>query len=455
MWSLISLNKIWYALILSWAICGVIGSLAGFIGFFYPFLALFLLMPVTLLVVSIIFLIKKPQHKSVSKSEKALIAIIALWWFLHSLQVFTPETGFDALWYHLPLAQQTVTSHRFVGDPTFYQSFNPQFSDSIFYLGFAVAGELGAKIVAYLFGITLIATVYILSRLFLSRQHSLLAVLLVSNFQVISWQSASFYIDIPNAVWQLSSIVVILKWQRMNINGGFFFGASLATKLFSILLLPVMAIITWINNDKKAVLFFTIASLVVVIPFYLFAEKFSGNAFYSAFHHLDRLTEIGNASSISQYVLERSLSIPMAFYQLVVNREYTTPLLILLFPLLVIFRKKIAGDKKVLSLVIFSLYQLLIWWYLPPTSVRYALSGFITATILVLYFLNSLVKTSQHKQVFFYGLLLAGIIAFPIRLVVANRSLIFLTGQQTKEEYLQQFYDGNVDTVLKKWHKLN
>jgi hypothetical protein len=439
---------------MSWALCGVIGTLAGFTGIFYPLIAILLILPIALMVVSIIFLIKKPQHKTVTKSEKALIAIIGLWWLLHSLQVFTPETGFDALWYHLPLAQQTVTNHRFVGDPTFYQSFNPQFSDSIFYLGFAVLGDFGTKIVAYLFSLTLIATVYVLSRLFLNRQQSLLTILLVSSFQVISWQSASFYIDIANAVWQLSSLVVILKWQRMNINGGFFLGASLATKLFSILLLPVMAVITWITNGKKAALFFIVASLVVVAPFYLFAEKISGNAFYSAFHHVGKLSEIGNASSISQYVLERTLSIPMAFYQLVVSREYTTPLIIILFPLLIIFRKKFVTDKKLISLVIFSIFQLLTWWYLPPTSVRYALSGFITATILVVYFLNILAKNSHHKQLLFYGLILAGIIAFPVRLMVANRSLLFLTGQQTKEEYIQQFYDGNVDAVLKKWHKL-
>jgi hypothetical protein len=40
------------------------------------------------------------------------------------------------------------------------------------------------------------------------------------------------------------------------------------------------------------------------------------------------------------------------------------------------------------------------------------------------------------------------------RLFVAKRSLIYLLGQQTKQQYIEQFYDGWINEPLKKWHRL-
>lgn len=452
MWSLLSLNKIWLSLMLSWLICGVVGCLAGFWGLFYLPLAVFLIAPLTMFTISFLFSFHKLAQ--LSRFEKIVVMLIGIWWLLHSLQVFVPETGFDALWYHLPLAQQTVSSHRFIGDANFYQSFNPQFSDSIFYLGFAVAGETGTKFVAFLIGLTLAFTTYLLSRVYVNRTYSLLAVLIVSSFQVISWQSSSFYVDISKAVWELSALILILKWPKMNAFAGLFFGASLASKLFSILLVPLMLIITLLNNGKKAAGIFLVLSAVVAVPFYLFAYSVSGNPFYSVFHHVGQFDTIGNSGSVISFLIQKTLTLPKGLYELIFTKEYTTPLIILFFPFLFIYRKHILKDKKLLSIVSFTLFQLAIWWYVPPTSSRYALSGFVTAVVSIIYFLSIYLKLPKQKSRLLYILLIAGFASMPIRMAVAVRSLLYLSGQQSREEYLLQFYDGNVDFVLKKWHKL-
>lgn len=449
LWSGVSIKKVWLWLVLSWFFCGLIATIAGFIGLFYPVLSVLLILPLSLIGVGIIVTITKIH--SFSNIQKIIITSIGIWWLLHSLQVFVPETGFDALWYHLPLAKQTTSHHQFIGDLQFYQSFNPQFSDVIFYLGYAVAGEIGAKIIAYLFAITLIFTTYILSRIFLSKTFSLLTVLLVSSFQVVGWQSSSFYIDLAKAFWELSALILIIHKEQGSL-AGLTFGASLASKVFSILLLPIKVVIAWLMSGKKYAIQFTVFSILIALPYYIFAYHISGNAFYSVFHHTEKIGEIGAAPSAISYSIQRTISLPKLFIEMVATREYTTLLIILFFPFLITFRKKIMKNKQLLALIIFSLYQILIWWYVPPTSSRYAVSGFITATIVVVYFLE---KNSKYKKLIVLGLIIAGILTMPIRMIVAHRSWHYISGLQTREEYLQQFYDGNVDSVLKSWHQLN
>jgi hypothetical protein len=145
--------------------------------------------------------------------EKAIFILVILTWMSHLVQVFTPEVGFDAVWYHLPVIKAILEQQKLVFIPDFYQSANPLLSDLIFGIGFFFAGELGSKIVAYLFGVALIVSSYILSRKFLNKFWSLVVVLIISTFQVVAWQSASFYVDVAKAFWEISSLVFLLKWQ--------------------------------------------------------------------------------------------------------------------------------------------------------------------------------------------------------------------------------------------------
>ena len=169
--------------------------------------------------------------------EKATIVLLILIWMSHLVQVFTPEAGFDAVWYHLPVVKAISEQKKLVFIPELYQSTNPLFSDLIFGVGFIFAGELGSKIVAYLFGLAVIVSSYILSRKLLNRSWSLIVILTVSTFQVVAWQSASFYVDVAKAFWEISSILTLLRWKDTQQRKWLFvsallFSASLATKLF-------------------------------------------------------------------------------------------------------------------------------------------------------------------------------------------------------------------------------
>lgn len=440
-------------LIITWFICGLFATLAGLTGFFYFPLGLLLLLPSIILIVQV-FEIQKKVH-AFTYFEKIVCALILTWWILHLFQVFTPETGFDAVWYHLPLAEQTVDYYRFITSIHFYQSFNPQFSDGIFYLGYMILGELGAKLVAYGFGISTVLISYALSRVVLDRKWSLISVLLISGFQVISWQSSSFYVDLSKAFWEVAALWLLLSKKSYKL-AGLALGASLATKLFSITLLPIFAAITWLLYRSKVTLLFILLALLVAMPYYGLANSVSNNPFYSLTHHVNKIDEISSSENGVQYLLRKTLYLPLSPYDFLLTREYTTPLLLLIFPLVWLYRSKVKAVKSLLILAVFAAFQFLVWWYVPPTSIRYALSGFIVATIVTVYLIREYVEEYHVSlQNTFMILLILGVIFMPIRIWVAARSAVYIFGLQSRSEYLDQFMDGNIDLHLLKWNKLN
>src|SRR5579859_1225838 len=112
--------------------CGVTATAAGFLGWLYPALSLVLIAPLFFL--SVWVGQTALLWKNLGRSEKILLIILCAIWLVHLTGIFVPETGFDAVWYHLPIVDQFVLMHRIFYVPDFFQSLNPQFSDLIFLL---------------------------------------------------------------------------------------------------------------------------------------------------------------------------------------------------------------------------------------------------------------------------------------------------------------------------------
>lgn len=388
-----------------------------------------------------------------------MIYFLTIIWLSHFIQVLVPETGFDAVWYHLPVVDGILKNGEIIFSPDLYQSINPLFSDLFFLVGYYFLGETGTKLIAYFFAVGLIYASYKLSKLFVDSKLSFGIITLISTFQVISWQSASFYIDVAKAFWEILAIYFFIKSIKTNklidkIKSVFAFSASLATKLFSIFLLPTFLYIhfkTSNTNSRMTLIQAVIFSLILPTYFYLNSYFVTGNAFYSFSIHLDKLSEIGGESNLLKYLFDRTLLLIFSPLKLIVVRDYVSPLIsILLIP--VVFKiREIYGNEKLRVLFIFSVSQWLLWWYLPPLSTRYALSGFITLLILEITVLKKyFVKVTNHQILI--SLVLFASINFVPRLFVNARSLSYLLGNQTHKEYVEQFYDGSIDQKLKDWY---
>lgn len=402
--------------------------------------------------------------KGLNFGERILVALIFVIWLIHFTGVLVPETGFDAVWYHLPIADAFIKHGGFFYLPQYYQSLNPYFSDGIFMLGYSGLSELGAKFVAYLFGLATIFVSYLIARKFLNRFWALLFVLTISTFQVVTWQSSSFYVDVAKAFWELAAIYFLMNSvsskKKNTVLASLFFGASLATKLFSLFLLPAFLMILFKITQGSAFLknclIFNLVSILVALPFYLFAYAHTGNLFYSLGVHQNKLAEIGGNSSVIGYLWQRTLLLPSSLTQLTLfSRDYTT-LLLFIFPVLIfIYLKKIWKQKELVILLIFSVNQWLLWWYLPPLSTRYALSGFITLALILFWCLQRFTQENlKARNYVVLTVLMAVILNLLPRMVVLQRNLDYILGTKNKEQYLQQFYDGSIDNNLKIWHQI-
>lgn len=441
------MQRLTFFLVCSLFLCGVLATVVGSFGLLYPFLSVVLIVPIVIL----FLIVKKVVTSRVSRNQMFLIFALVLIWVTHATGILVPETGFDALWYHLPIVANFVQLHRVVFLPAYYQSLNPMFSDLIFLLGFQVGHEFGAKVVALIFGVTLVMVSYQLSRRFLDRSWALFVVLIISSFQVVAWQSSSFYVDIAKAVWEVAAVWMLLKKEYKW--SGLFFGASLATKLFSIFLWPIflLEILCQKGPYKRLhALQFLALSVIIALPFYIFTSIYAGTPFYSFAIHTDKLAQIGGEASPFIYAIQRTIALPTSLTQLTLfSRDYTTLLFLLFVPLLFFIR------PKNLFLTFFAISQWLIWWYVPPLSTRYALSGFIVLALLTVQLFQKLAQEKPAlKNALFLTIFLSIIFNLAPRVFVTQRNLKYIFGGQTQRQYLQQFYDGNIDHVLKEWYNI-
>jgi hypothetical protein len=393
-----------------------------------------------------------------------LIGALSIIWLSHLIGVFTPEVGFDAVWYHLPVIKVVAEQGGLVYLPEIYQSVNPLFSDLIFGIGYVISGEHGAKVVAYIFGLSLSAMTYKLSRCVMNVKWSLVTTLIVSTFQVVAWQSSSFYVDVAKAFWEICMLWSLLEWQRTKkisyvVIAGFLLGASLGTKLFSLILLPVALAHIFQVKTKHTIrdaVTFVGTALIIPLPFFIFSYINTGSPWYSFDQHLEKISEIGVGHTLIEQIIARTTQLPSIGMELLFARDYTSIVLILFLPLTIWSSRAFWSDRKLMLMTMWTIAQIVVWWYLPPLSTRYALSGFITWTVITMWAVRRYVEDNKRAELpMWMTICLAIAINMAPRLYVNYRSLQYIVGKQSKTEYIEQFYDGNIDQHLKKWHLLS
>lgn len=451
-------------LLASWLLVGIAASLAAFVGWYSLPLVIFLVFPVTVLC-GMQYKLFLAQRFWTRTQQYLLIALTSIW-LVHMVGVFTPEHGFDAVWYHLPLIRAYVGAGHFVFLPHFYQSVNPQFSDALLGIGYFFAHEAGVKMVSYLVSISLAAITFFAARLWTDRSWALLITCAVSLMQVVAWQASSAYVDVAKAMWEVGAITI--SWWILRKKGTSKFdmwlvllcaglcGASVATKLFSILLVPIFIWMLWEISSNRRIFFVSLVLMLLLpAPFYWWSWYSTGNAFVSAGIHLDKLTELTGALSWLAYTQHKILSSwQVPFIASFGVRDYTTPYVWLCMLYLGYEALRCRIPRYLISSFLFICLQFGIWWYIPPVSTRYALSGFILLVLVsCIHFLQG-AKVQWLERLLFVGVVVSCVALFIPRLWVLTRDMRYLLGYQTKETYIQQFYDGNADQHLKSWHQL-
>lgn len=352
--------------------------LIGFYSYSVFFLSLFSgLTTANLTILSVFFIVLlffllKPVFKIVNPiNEKFSLIIFGLIFtnvIINLIGAFGPELAFDALWYHLTLPKIYLLNNSifYIPGGLLYYSAMPKLGEMLFMSGIIFFGEAGAKIIHFSFGLLSGIVLYRLSRLFLSKSHSLLVVLVFFSNLVFAWQSITAYIDLIRTFFQSLALLALMYWLKSKklkwiLLSGLMLGLEISTKLLGLISLAVFLIILGTVSIKEKRLFFKeslvlfFSSLILPMPWFVFSFFSTGNPVYPFFQG-----KINILNEITVNILNPFIFLTQSWNLLLKSADPISPIYLISVPLIVYFLKKSSYIFKILSLYVFTAF--LIWY---------------------------------------------------------------------------------------------
>lgn len=371
---------------------------------------------------------------------------------LNFLINLAPEVGFDALWYHLTLPKIYLMTHHvsYLPGGLLYYSVMPRLVEMMYGFGLSVSQSAAVpKMIHFLFGLAWAGGVYITAREYLTRRGALAAALVSYGTYLVTWLSATAYIDLVVAFYAALALWGVLRYLNSEENGylylaAIFMGLTLSGKLYGLILLVVLVgLLIFSKTSWKMVLSFAGIAIAIVLPFYLQAYFSTGNPIYPVFSVKESALAMytGGYNNLKDWYLEgwwRNL--PHLFWGIVVYRF--APIFSLVF--LVFFAKE---WKKMLPLLIVFLSFFFLWSLNPVQEPRYFIVILPVLATISIYTLANI--SWKVFKVLVFVLLLIG---FVYNLTYAKSSfeetLELVFGHNPRENYLKarltpprNFYD--------------
>lgn len=334
------------------------------------------------------------------------------------LLIFTPEMGFDALWYHLTLPKLWLLKHQwyFPGGLLYYSAM-PRLVETLFIPLIQFTGTLGPKLVQYLSGLGTACLIWkILSSL---RQTPLIKLTGVSLFYatwLVSWQSGSAYIDLVRTLLETAGLFYLLKgsWKI----GGLFLGLAIGTKWLSLGSLAIYAFVFGLPV--------LIPALLIASPWFLLAYHFTGNPLYPLFSGVITNSFLG-LETIFKHFLLAPVYLTRPF------DDFLSPLAGVMFVLAILSLR--SSSRAIYQLALVGVCGSLLSLVLDPPSGRFLLPYLPALAISAALFIGS------HSSQRFYPLLivvvsLSGLFVLSLRLIAMGKYLPLFTGQLDQKSFL-------------------
>ncbi len=346
------------------------------------------------------------------------IILLAL---LNFLLVFTPEFGFDALWYHLTLPKLWLLKHQwyFPGGLLYY-SVMPRLAETLFIPLIHFTGTIGPKLLQYLAGL---GTGLLIWKILADQKQAVLWRLVgVSLFYctwLVSWQSGSAYIDLIRTFLETTALFYLLRgsWKK----GGLFLGLAIGTKWLALGSLVIYALVFGTSLIFPA--------LLVSLPWFYLAHLYTGNPVYPLFSGVITNSFVGFGSIFRHLILA-------PFYLTKPFDDFLSPLVGLLFILAVLALRseKIILRRISLVAVLGSCLSLI----LDPPSSRFLLP-FLPALVVSSVIFVSALKNDWLRKVFLFLVCLSGLFILSLRSVAMIKYLPLFTGQVSSAVFLDSF----------------
>lgn len=364
------------------------------------------------------------------KTISKIILYLALFLgVLNFLGVFTPEIGFDALWYHLTLPKLWLLTgeYHFSGGLLYY-SVMPRLTEWLFTPLIYFTGTIGPKLLQYISGVLVSYLTYkIARRLDLSKSLSVLAGSLFYLSYLVSWQSSSAYIDLFRSLMEVTALYFFLKDKKYL--GALFLGLSLGTKWLSLF---SVVIYSFVFGWQVLPL-----SLFVALPWFLTAYFYTGNPVFPLF---DSILQNG-----LQPLLQMIAKVVTAPYQLTFPfDDFISPIAGLLFCLSAI--SFVLHQDKKRQITIVALLGGLSTLVLDPPSARFLLPFYPAIIISALLIIDKLPQNLQTLTFFLF--LFSSILVVLLRVNAFRKNIPYLLGQQDQNQYLSSFSHRLPDTFI-------
>lgn len=375
---------------------------------------------------------------------------------INFIGVFGPEFGFDALWYHLTFPKIYLLNHSIVYIPggLLYYSVMPKLTEMLYIASLSFGNEILAKFVHFSFGLLSCIAIYSLSRKFLDKKLSIIAVAIFYSNLVVGWQSITAYIDLGRtffeimALWGFINFIKETPYSRLArslfakrmwlIESAVMLGLATTAKLLSLgslLIFTTFLIYEYLSEKNKNlrelitnILVYWFIVFLIPLPWFIFSFIHTGNPVYPFFSHTYPIVLNFNLFNPFNFVKE----LWIFFTGL---SDHISFLYIIFLPLIIIYFRKFNRLLKIISA--YSLLAIILWYLTPRTGGgRFILPYLPAFSIVVAGMVKELKDKKYIYKISIVLVLTAMLFSIGYRGFANLKYVPVIIGKESKDEFL-------------------
>lgn len=362
--------------------------------------------------------------KKTSKLGLVCLSILLFQSIVNLVGALGPELGFDALWYHLTLPKIYLDTHELVYIPgsLLYYSAMPKLTEMLYVPALMFGNEILAKLVHFSFGILTLIALYSLSRKFLSKNLSLLVLVLFYSNLVVGWMSITAYVDLARTFFEIIALWGFLEWQekkkpKLLIESAVMLGLAISAKLLALgsFLIFTLLIIIFVRKITRILAYWFIC-LLIPLPWFIFSFIHTGNPVYPFF------TNIYPVNFNFNLINPLRLSDPIS------------PLHVIFLPIAVFLYRKFKPNLKLISL--YSFLAIIIWYLTPQTGGGRFILPYLPIISIITVAVIEMIRKKKTQSIFIGAVIFFAVFSIIYRGGANLKYISVVLGQESKTHFL-------------------
>jgi len=329
--------------------------------------------------------------------EKIILITLCIFFMFNTIITFLPATEWDAITYHLPLANIYANEHSIKTIPWLLHSNFPQFGEVLLSLGFIIQGETLAKMLLWICNNALFLYLYYFIRKYWNNRIALITVAIIYTLPEVSIYITQVYVDILTAFYEFLAISTffIFLFDKKEKNNTMLAMLSFAfagisaqikyTALITVIICFCILLYHIIINKPKKIILISLTCIFIAalfcVPTYVKNYYYSDDPvfpfLYKVFPNEHWSQDIENFWENDMDIgglrlkVDTFLELPfeITFNQIKFGSIYgITPLFLIILPLGIIFLRRKNQDK--ILFILFIIFTYGTFWVLTEMTFR-------------------------------------------------------------------------------------